>query len=102
MTGKRFVGKIKEEVKKVKLEHYRLEGDVKMRCIKCNAKIQQFIYSDACFVGIKCKECGQEYLYKVLPPKVFLVRECRISLYTWRYLSKRKVGTWRIRKRKLK
>jgi len=102
MTGKRFVGNIKEEVKKVKLECYRLEGKVKMRCIKCNAKIQEFIFSDAWFVGIKCKACGQEYLYKVLPPKVFLVRECRISLYTWRYLSKRKVGTWRMRRRKLK
>jgi predicted RNA-binding Zn-ribbon protein involved in translation (DUF1610 family) len=102
MTGKRFVGNIRDEVKKVKFECDRLEGDIIMRCIKCNAKIEEFICLDDWFVGIKCEACGQEYLYKVLPPRVFPIRECRISLYTWRYLSKRKVGTWRMGGRKLK
>jgi|YelNatPaOPRAMG01_1025707.scaffolds.fasta_scaffold32121_5 DNA-directed RNA polymerase subunit RPC12/RpoP len=102
MTGKRFIGNIRYEVKKVKFECDRLEGDITMRCIKCNAKIEEFICFDGCFDSIKCEACGQEYLYKVVPPKVFPIRECKISLYTWRYLSKRKVGTWGMKRRKSK
>jgi DNA-directed RNA polymerase subunit RPC12/RpoP len=102
MIKKILVGDIKEEVKKVRFKCYDFAGNVKMRCIKCNAKIDEFIDSQAWFLGIKCKACGQEYLYVVQPPKVFPVRECKITLYAWRRLSRRKVGTWRMRKRKLR
>jgi hypothetical protein len=93
--------KLVGEVRKVRFKCIEFVGRIKMRCIKCNTRINRVISAYAWFLGIKCDACGQEYLYVVPPPKVFPVRECKISLYAWRHLSRRKVGTWRMRKRKL-
>ena len=97
----KLVGVIKGEVSKVRFKCCDFAGRVEMRCIKCNAKIDEIVDSHDRFLSIKCDACGQEYLCVVLPPKVFPIRECRISLYTWRYLSKKKVRAWGMRKRKL-
>jgi hypothetical protein len=74
------------------------KGTIRMRCIKCKAVIRQFFTSYAWALGIRCEKCGQEYWYEILPPKVFALRECKLSMYTRMHLGRRRVKIWKILK----